>query len=98
MDELEDRISARAQHLFEAAGAPEGRSANDYLEEASELIAIEDSQRATLKPNPLKDDENRPYGEPVESPLAVANEGEFPTLTDQGEGAAVPGFENLPED
>ena len=98
MDELEDRIRARAQHLFEAAGAPEGRKVSDYLEEASELIAIEDSQRATLKPNPLKDDESRPYGEPVESQLAVANEGEFPTLTDQGEGAAAPGFDKLQKD
>ncbi len=98
MDELEDRIRARAQHLFEAAGAPEGRSARDYAEEARELIAIEDSQRVTLKPNPLKDDESRPYGEPIESPLAVENEGEFPTLTDQGEGAAAPDFRNLQKD
>lgn len=98
MDELEERIRARAQHLFEAAGAPAGLSMSDYLDEASELVAIEDSQRATLKPNPLKDEENRPYGEPVEPQLAVENEGEFPTLTDQGEGAAVPGFENLQKD
>ena len=98
MDELEERIRARAQHLFEAAGAPAGRSMSDYLDEASELVAIEDSQRATLKPNPLKDEENRPYGEPVEPQLAGENEGEFPTLTDQGEGAAVPGFENLQKD
>ena len=98
MDELEDRIRARAQHLFEAAGQPQGRSLSDYLEEASELVAIEESQRATLKPKPLKEEENRPYGEPVESPLAVENEGEFPTLTDQGEGQAAPGFEKLRED
>jgi len=98
MDELKDRIRAKAQHLFDGAGAPKGRCLADYLDEARELVAIEDSQRATLKPNPLKDEENRPYGEPVESPLAVENEGEFPTLTDQGEGSPAPGYENIRRD
>jgi hypothetical protein len=98
MDKIEDRIRARAHHLFEAAGRPADRSVDDYMSEASELIAIEDSQLTTLKPNPLKDEEARPYGEPIEPTLAVENEGETPTLTDQSEGTPVPGFDKLQND
>jgi hypothetical protein len=50
---------------------------------ARELIAIEDGQRATLKP---LDANLGPAGEPVEPLAALENAGEFPTLTDQGEG------------
>ena len=67
----------------------------DFLDEAGELVAIEDSQRDTLKPNPLRDQQERPFGEPVESPLVAENLGEFPDLTDQGESKPHPGFENL---
>jgi len=38
----------------------------------------------------LPDDVAGPTGEPVEPALAVENEGEFPTMTDQGEGQQVP--------
>jgi hypothetical protein len=98
MDRIEDRIRARAHHLFEAAGRPQDRTVDDYMSEASELIAIEESQRTALKPNPLKDEEARPYGEPIEPTLAVENEGEAPSLTDQSEGVPVPGFDKLQGD
>lgn len=37
------------------------------------------------------DDVLGPEGEPIEPTLAVENEGEFPSMTNQGEGQAVPG-------
>jgi hypothetical protein len=77
MDEksLEERIRRRAYQLWLDAGKPEGL-ADTHWDQASELIAIEDGQRATLVP--VSDHES----EPIE---AVQNQGEFPTLTDQGE-------------
>jgi len=77
MDEksLEQRIRRRAYQLWLDAGKPEGL-AETHWDQASELIAIEDNQRATLIP--VSDHES----EPIE---AVRNQGEFPTLTDQGE-------------
>ena len=95
MDARIRRVRAKARHLWEAAGKPANRKVEDFLDEAGELVAIEDSQRDTLKPNPLKDQEERPFGEPVESPLVAENLGEFPDLTDQGESKPHPGFENL---
>ena len=52
------------------------------------LIAIEDSQLDTLKPVDMGP--TGPTGEPIEPLLAVENEGEFPTLTDQGEEQTAP--------
>ena len=95
MDDRSSRVRAKARHLWEVAGRPASRKVEDFLDEAGELVAIEDSQRSTLKPNPLKDQEERPFGEPVESPLVAQNLGEFPDLTDQGESKPYPGFENL---
>ncbi len=95
MDGRIRRVRAKARHLWEAAGKPASRKWDDFLDEAGELVAIEDSQLDTLKPNPLRDQEARPFGEPVESPLAAGNQGEFPDLTDQGESKPFPGFENL---
>ncbi len=95
MDDRIRRVRAKARHLWEAAGKPTTRNVEDFLDEAGELVAIEDSQRDTLKPNPMKDQEERPFGEPVESPLVAENLGEFPDLTDQGESKPHPGFENL---
>ena len=83
----EERIRDRAYRLWLEEGQPDGR-ARDHWELASELIAIEDSQNSTLKP--IQSGETGPTGEPVEPILAVENEGEFPTLTDQGEGQAAP--------
>ena len=83
----EERIRDRAYRLWLEEGQPDGK-ARAHWELASELIAIEDSQKSTLKP--IETGETGPTGEPVEPILAVENEGEFPTLTDQGEGQAAP--------
>lgn len=79
-DDTEARIRARAHKIWEQEGRPEGR-AEDHWELASELIAIEDSQKlATIPVERSK--AQLDVGEPL---IAVENAGEFPTLTDQGE-------------
>ncbi|MDB5367590.1 MAG: hypothetical protein JWM77_3517 [Rhodospirillales bacterium] len=90
MDEIERRIRERAHQLWEREGRPEGRDAAHW-EMAKELVAIEDNQRNITKPNPVA--EGHVYADRVGTvePLeAVENAGEFPTLTDQGEGRAAP--------
>lgn len=101
MSKEDKRVAARARHLWEEAGRP-ASGAEAYVDRARELIAIEENERDTLKPVgaqaresvediPLaSDDVLGPEGEPIEPTLAVENEGEFPTLTDQGEGEQVP--------
>jgi hypothetical protein len=101
MDKEEQRVSARARELWEEAGRPASGPQN-YVGRARELMAIEEHGKDTLKPVgaqardavediPLaSDDVLGPEGEPIEPTLAVENEGEFPTLTDQGEGEQVP--------
>lgn len=78
-DDLEKRIRERAFTLWLEEGQPEGR-AEDNWNLARELVAIEDGQMATTRP--VKDELP---GEPVEPIEALANAGEFPTMTDQGE-------------
>lgn len=85
----EQRVRERAYRLWLEEGRPEGR-ADDHWDKASELVAIEESYRDTLKPNPTEAFENSPTGEPVEPIEAVRNLGEFPTLTDQGEEPVFP--------
>jgi hypothetical protein len=89
----ERRVREKARHLWQEDGSPEGREA-DYLDRASELVAIEESQKDTLKPNPLHEYETRPTREPIEPIEAVRNQGEFPTLTDEGEEATYPDRKN----
>lgn len=86
--ELDRRIRERARHLWVAEGKPEGRD-DEFLEKARELIAVEDNQAAATKPAP---DPDTAVGgrQPVESPRAVENQGEFPGLTDQGEQTMAP--------
>jgi len=97
----DERVKAWAKRLWEEAGRPAG-GMEDYLDRASELVAIEDNSDLTRRPlrgdevgSPEEDavissDHSGPTGEPVEPVEAVANAGEFPTLTDQGEGEQVP--------
>ena len=77
MDErdLEHRIRQRAQRIWEEEGRPEGRHLAHW-ELAKLAVAQEDGQAGMLRPM------NGPASEPIE---AVVNQGEFPTLTDQGE-------------
>lgn len=88
MDDLEQRIRDRAYRIWVEEGRPEGR-ANAHWEMARELIAIEANQKDATKPNPANPGVDRAFHEqPVEQLEAVENQGEFPTLTDQGEGQA----------
>ncbi len=92
----DQRVKAWAKRLWEEAGRPAG-GVDDYLDRASELVAIEDNSDLTRRPlrgdevgRPEEDaviasDQSGPTGEPVEPIEAVENAGEFPTLTDQGE-------------
>jgi len=87
----EQRIRDRAYRLWVEEGRPEGR-AEAHWQMARELVAIEDNQRLATKPNPVSGgrDRNVRGTEPVEPIEAVENQGEFPTLTDQGEEQTYP--------
>ena len=101
MDNEEKRVAAWARRLWDEAGRP-AAGPDAYVDRARELVAIEEHEKDTLVPTGAQaregveddpvasDDVLGPEGEPVEPTLAVENEGEFPTLTDQGEGEAVP--------
>lgn len=77
MDErdIEGRIRERAHRIWEEAGRPDGKD-TEHWELARFAIAQADAQAGMLRRIEIPD------SEPV---LAVANQGEFPTLTDQGE-------------
>jgi hypothetical protein len=80
--DLERRVRARARRLWESEGRPDGGE-DAFLGRARALIAIEDNPHAATKPVPKSAaDVRRKAVEPIE---AVENQGEFPTLTDQGE-------------
>ena len=98
MDErdTDKRIRQKARILWQDHGSPREKE-SDYLDEARELVAIEDSQKDTLKPNPQREYEANPTTEPIEPVLAVENAGEFPTLTDEGEGDPFPSRDNFRE-
>ena len=79
------RTLERAEKLWREAGRPPG-GAETYLDEARTVIAIEDNPKAGREA--LNTGYNRlgPWGEPIEeAKVALENEGEFPTITDQGE-------------
>ena len=83
------RIRERAYRLWLEEGRPEGR-ADAHWDMATELVAIEENQQATLKPNPIHEYEENPTTEQIEPLEVMKNVGEFPTLTDQGEEATFP--------
>lgn len=90
MDDLEQRIRERAYRLWLDEGRPDGR-AEAHWDMARELVAIEDRQQTATKPNPAAASRDRTFHErPVEPMEAVENQGEFPTLTDQGEEQSYP--------
>jgi DUF2934 family protein len=101
MDKEEKQVAARAHALWQEAGKP-ASGPQAYVGRARELVAIEEHEKDTLKPtgaeprdsaedDPMaSDDVLGPEGEPIEPTLAVENQGEFPTLTDEGEGEQVP--------
>ena len=89
-DDLDHRIYARAEKLWHAAHSP-GSGVEAFLDDARTLLAIEDDPKAGTLPNPMTRHDNiGRQGEPIEPTAEVANEGEFPTLTDQGEQTYPP--------
>lgn len=85
--DVEQRIREHAYQIWVSEGRPEGR-ASAHWEMARKLVAIEDNQRLATKPSPATADRDRT--EPAEPIEAVENQGESPTLTDQGEEQAYP--------
>lgn len=89
--ERDARIEARARHLWEAAGSPEGPM-DDFTERADELIRMEDSAGTGQLPNPMTQGEPIP-GVLVEEASIQENLGEFPggsSVADQGEWRETP--------
>jgi hypothetical protein len=74
--ELEQRIRERAYKIWVDEGRPDGRERENW-ELAKFAIAHEDGLASALVPLV------EPKSEPIQ---AVFNQGEFPTLVDQGEG------------
>jgi hypothetical protein len=88
MDEHEERVRRRAHRLWQEEGCPDGR-AEVHWDKASELVAIEENMKLTLKPIPSPETIG-PYGEPVEPIVAAENMGDTPTIVDQGEEQTYP--------
>lgn len=89
--ELEQRIRERAYKIWLDEGCPHGKD-KEHWELAKFAIAQQDGLASTLVPP------TRPQSEPIE---AIINQGEFPTLVDQGEGqppAEIPHGGVLPDD
>lgn len=94
MSDLDNRIRERAYFIWLEQGCPDGRD-KEHWDMASELVAQEENQHFATKPNPLSTERAQaPGGEPVEPILAATNQGEFPTLTDQGEESTSPAPRN----
>jgi hypothetical protein len=72
---LEERIRERAYKIWLDEGQPEGRD-KEHWELAEFAIAQQDGLATTLLPPVSR------QPEPIE---AIVNQGEFPTLVDQGE-------------
>lgn len=90
MQANEQRLKARARELWKTDGAPPGKM-DDYIERARELIAIEtNGDIARIPVQKILQAGAQPYGQPIEPIEAIRNQGEFPTLTDQGEEPLFP--------
>lgn len=74
-EDTEKRIRERAYRIWDEEGRPEGR-AQEHWEKARMIVSVEESLPTMLKPVA------KSQPEPKE---AFENQGEFPTLTDQGE-------------
>ena len=83
VNDTDAQIREEAYRLWEAEGWPVGR-ADLHWAAAKEIVAIKDSYASTLRR--LEDT----ISDTVEPAIAFENQGEMPTLTDQGEGMAGP--------
>ena len=79
-DAWDQRIRARADVLWSNAGRPEG-GPDRFVENARELVAIEEVPPATFDPFAPR---------VIEEASLQRNLGEFPTLVDQGEEQTFP--------
>jgi hypothetical protein len=80
----EDLIRERAYRLWLDEGQPQGKEA-EHWEKARELLALEsDPEEGKEEPDAGYNNAG-PWGEPVEEASILENQGEFPTVTDQGE-------------
>jgi hypothetical protein len=86
----EQRIKDRADRLWEAAGRPEGPR-DIFLEEARELLAIEEVGPPTLDPE-------KAAAPVIEEAAIQGNLGEFPTLRDQGDEETYPHVHHADDD
>lgn len=78
----ENIIKRHAYQLWEEAGRPTGRD-DEFWDKARELAAIEENQHLAVKP--IEDPNAGPWGEPVETGVAIENQGDFPGTSDQGD-------------
>lgn len=79
----QERIRRKAQELWQQHGCPE-EGPSHFADMAQELIGIAENPRAGSQPV------RNPREPPAEPLIAVENQGEFPTLTDQGEERSYP--------
>ncbi|RIY03241.1 DUF2934 domain-containing protein [Aureimonas flava] len=82
----EDRVRRKAHEIWESEGRPDGRS-DSHWQQAREIVALKDSYGSTLTPvaNSLEQE--------AEPAVAFENQGEFPGLTDMGDGARGPSWQ-----
>ncbi|MCR6631579.1 MAG: DUF2934 domain-containing protein [Magnetospirillum sp.] len=85
----DDMIRARAHHIWEREGRPDGR-AEDHWQMARNELAIQLDPGLATEPDPAAEREEVDHPEPVEPLEAVENQGSFPTLTDQDEEQGSP--------
>lgn len=85
----DDMIRARAYHIWQREGCPDGR-ADDHWQMARSELAIELDPGLAMEPNPVAEREEVDHSEPVEPLEAVENQGSFPGLTDQDEERQYP--------
>ncbi|WP_429912162.1 DUF2934 domain-containing protein [Glycocaulis sp.] len=83
-DQRAGKVQARARRLWEEAGSPLG-GPQAYENLADDLISIEETGDNPTRP--IRPRGGDPDVEPLE---ALENQGEFPTLTDQGEDNTTP--------
>ncbi|HEX6960085.1 MAG TPA: DUF2934 domain-containing protein [Ferrovibrio sp.] len=93
-DDTEERIRRYMHQIWLDEGQPEGRE-EVHRDMARELVAQEDRRQTATEPNPTETDKTwgrtgEPGMEPAEPLLSAENQGDVPTLTDQGEEETHP--------
>ncbi len=90
MTEIEQRIRERAYQIWLDEGCPDGRD-REHWRRACEEVTGEENRHAATLPNPIDPRTGTAVGGDSAEPMeAVENQGDFPTLTDQGEETSYP--------